>query len=238
MDNNLLLDLSDTLHWDNIEPWAKGRSGAMATASTAFRSKLGPLIFITKKKRMQDLGIEPAAHGQVVREAARRGIDVLCQKPLMPTFAEAEEVAAACAGRIRLVRRFRPAWRAAPAWVAAGKIGRRRLFRLAVEGGRALSAGRRRTPALLGSPAVPRRDRPPDRLGVARPPFDALASVLGALEMRAAALCRLSPAVRGEDSATLTMRTASGATGALTASFHVPGAPVSPADRLLLLGEA
>jgi D-apiose dehydrogenase len=62
-----------------------------------------------------------------VRLAAERGIDVLCQKPLAPTCAEAEALVRDTDGRIRLMvhenRRFRPYYRRIAAWANEGALG-------------------------------------------------------------------------------------------------------------------
>ena len=42
-------------------------------------------------------------HAEMVRMAARRGLAVLCQKPLAPTLAEAEALVAEVGGRCRLM---------------------------------------------------------------------------------------------------------------------------------------
>jgi predicted dehydrogenase len=85
-----------------------------------------------------DVAAPMATHGALVRAAAARGIDVLCQKPLAPTLAEARALAAEVAGRIRLMVhenwRFRPHYRRIARWLHEERIGRPRAFRLDVLG--------------------------------------------------------------------------------------------------------
>src|SRR5262245_16937757 len=63
-----------------------------------------------------DIASPRETHATLVDMAAERSIDVLCQKPLAPTLAEAEALARRVEGRIRLMVhenwRFRPWYRA------------------------------------------------------------------------------------------------------------------------------
>jgi predicted dehydrogenase len=62
-----------------------------------------------------DIASPRETHARLVRLAAERGIDVLCQKPLAPTFGEADALVRDVEGRIRLMVhenwRFRPYYR-------------------------------------------------------------------------------------------------------------------------------
>jgi predicted dehydrogenase len=62
-----------------------------------------------------DVASPRETHAAWVDAAAARGIDVLCQKPLTPTFAESEALVRRTAGKIRLMAhenwRFRPWYR-------------------------------------------------------------------------------------------------------------------------------
>ena len=75
-----------------------------------------------------DIVTPPQTHLALVREAAARGIDVICQKPLAPTLAEAEElVGIAEQAGIRLTVhenfRFQPWFRHARTMIDAGRLG-------------------------------------------------------------------------------------------------------------------
>lgn len=67
------------------------------------------------------------SHVELCLLAAEFGADVLCQKPLAPSYAEAQALSAALAGRVRLMvhenRRFAPHYRAIRGWIDAGKVG-------------------------------------------------------------------------------------------------------------------
>ena len=65
-----------------------------------------------------DIATWRATHADLIRLAASHVLDVLCQKPLAPTFEAASAVADEVAGRIRLMvhenRRFAPHFRNYP----------------------------------------------------------------------------------------------------------------------------
>ncbi|MEY3361771.1 MAG: hypothetical protein RL531_1490 [Actinomycetota bacterium] len=68
-----------------------------------------------------------AAHREAVRAAADRGLPVFCEKPLAPTLAECEEVAAdlrRVPHQVGLVLRHAPVFRAVAEAVASGRYGR------------------------------------------------------------------------------------------------------------------
>ena len=74
-----------------------------------------------------DVASPRETHAAWVEAAARRGIDVLCQKPLTPTLAEAETLVRKVEGKTRLMVhenwRFRPWYRALKRWIAEGDLG-------------------------------------------------------------------------------------------------------------------
>lgn len=75
-----------------------------------------------------DVIAPPAAHLEICKAAAERGIPVICQKPLASTFAEARELVAVCnAAGIRLMVhenfRFQPWHREIKRLIDAGQIG-------------------------------------------------------------------------------------------------------------------
>lgn len=75
-----------------------------------------------------DIVTPPETHKELVGLAAERRIDVICQKPLAPTLAEAEEVVATAraAGIALIVHenfRFQPWYRHIKTWLEAGGLG-------------------------------------------------------------------------------------------------------------------
>ena len=186
-----------------------------------------------------DIAAPMALHGALVRVAAARGIDVLCQKPLAPTHAEAQALAAEVCGLIRLMVhenwRFRPHYRRIARWLQAGRIGRPQAFRLDILGSGVLPEspgsvphGLRRQPFLAGM----------ERLLVLEllvHHLDLLRFLLGSLELVQARLARISPAVRGEDTGIVLLRT-DRAIGSIFASMAAYGRGRG-GDELEILGE-
>ena len=70
-----------------------------------------------------DVASPRQTHAGWVEAAGARGIDVLCQKPLAPTLAEAEALVRRLEGKSRLMVhenwRFRPWYRELKRWIAA-----------------------------------------------------------------------------------------------------------------------
>ena len=189
-----------------------------------------------------DIAVAVEVHAEAVRAAAARGIAIFCQKPLTPTYAEAQALVAEIGEKVPFMVhenwRFRPQYRQAAAWIADGRVGPIRLF--------AMSA--------LGSGLIcrPGEDRPP---GLVRQPFmaklerfivfealihhlDVLRFLVGErLRVTASSLSRLSGDVIGEDTAHIVLNGEGGAVGTVTGCFMVPGAPPRVEDRLELIGE-
>ncbi len=186
-----------------------------------------------------DIAAPLSVHGDLVRLAADRGVDTMCQKPLGATPEEARATAEAAEGRIRLMVhenwRFRPHYRQILQWLRAGEIGEPRAFRLDV----------------LGSSLIPPEDGGPPP-GLARQPFlagmerlialellvhqlDTLQCLLGPVSVKTAALDRISPFVIGEDTVTLHLR-AGPASGVLFASWAARGQPALAGDGLFIVG--
>ena len=68
-----------------------------------------------------------AGHLAAVEAASARGVPIFCEKPLAPTFADCERVAAALATvphQVGLVLRWSPVYRAAAEAIASGRYGR------------------------------------------------------------------------------------------------------------------
>ena len=105
---------------DRARQAAEGFPGARTYASVAD---------LIDKEEIDALDIvtPPESHAEILRMAAARGVDCLCQKPLSRDFAEAEAVIAEVGARIRLMvnenRRYLPYVRRAREWIAAGLVG-------------------------------------------------------------------------------------------------------------------
>jgi D-apiose dehydrogenase len=167
----------------------------------------------------------------------------LCQKPLTPTYGEAQVLAAEIGGRIPFMVhenwRFRPQYRKAAEWIAEGRVGPVRLFAMS-----ALSSGLIRRPGAALPPAL---ERQPFMARLRRfivfelliHHLDVVRFLVGQrLHVAAATLSRRCPDVVGEDTAHIVLRGDGGAAGSVTGSFLVPGMPARVEDRLEIVGES
>jgi D-apiose dehydrogenase len=178
-------------------------------------------------------------HARYVELAADRGIDVLCQKPLTPTLAEAATLIRRVNGRIRLMVhenwRFRPWYRELSEWLRAGDLGH------------PLYAGM----TMLSSGLLP--DRAGQRPALMRQPFmahearlmltevlihhlDVLRWLMGPLRVIGARAARTIPEVKGDTLASVFLETPTGSPVVLTGTMAAPGLPARTDDHLQLVG--
>jgi len=178
-------------------------------------------------------------HALHVRLAAARGIPVLCQKPLTPSYEESVELAGEVAGRHRLMVhenwRFRPYYRKVKEWLCEGRIGALRGATMKMRGSGFRPDASGRYPALERQPFM--RDLPQLLVSEAMiHQLDVLRWLAGPVTVRYAALARVCPEIRGEDRALISMEAASGAPVLLDADAAAAGYPSRVADDLELLG--
>jgi predicted dehydrogenase len=183
-----------------------------------------------------DIVTPPETHAELLRLAAARGVDCLCQKPLSRWFAEAAGVVAEVGSRIRLMvnenRRYLPYIRQARDWIASGLIGEVRQA--------AMTAFRstyiqRADSSYLGTPALV-LDR---RLYVSEAlihQIDCLRAMLGPLTVVAARMLDTDARLRGDTLSTIMMETPSGAPVVLSGSSVAIGFPDPFNDRFEILG--
>jgi predicted dehydrogenase len=180
-------------------------------------------------------------HASIVREAARHGLAVLCQKPLAPTLPEAralaDEVAPQCRLMVHENWRFRPYYRDLSGWLAEGRIGDVLQASLTLLTSGLLPDEAGRLPALERQPFIAGLERALVT-EILIHHIDTLRFLLGELTLVHARLGRASPAMRGEDRAFLSFETASLAPVALLANLAVHGRAPAQADRLTLVGTA
>jgi D-apiose dehydrogenase len=188
-----------------------------------------------------DIAAPRAAHAELVRLAAERGLAVLCQKPLAPRLEEAEALARDVAGRIRLMVhenwRFRAYYRDAASWIGEGLIGAITAARLTLMTSGTLPDSKGELPAILRQPFMGTETR----MLVAEVlihHLDTLRMLIGPLEVTAATLTQTCTEISGEDGAVIQMRSREGAGVSLFASFAAHGSPASQADHLEILGKA
>ena len=186
-----------------------------------------------------DVASPRETHSAWVLAAAERGIPVLCQKPLCPTLAEAEDLIRQVGARTRLMVhenwRFRPWYREARRWVDAGLIGNLQMARI----------------TLLSSAMLP--DASGQRAALARQPFmagehrlmiaevlihhiDVMRYLCGPLRLVAARTLRSLAEVRGETLSAMFFETADGCPVEVTGTMAAPGFSGRPSDRLELIG--
>jgi len=186
-----------------------------------------------------DVASPRETHAGWVEAAAARGIDVLCQKPLTPTLAEAETLVRQVEGRVRLMVhenwRFRPWYRQLGRWVDEGLLGEVALARLATISSGFLPDAAGRRPALERQPFMAREAR----LMIAEVlihHLDTMRFLCGPLRVIDARAAHTLPDVRGETLAAVFLETAAGAPVTVTGTMAAPGYPPRPPDRLEIVG--
>jgi predicted dehydrogenase len=186
-----------------------------------------------------DVATPREAHAPICRLAARRGLAILCQKPLAPNLAEAEALAADLSDRTRLMVhenwRFRPHYRRAHAWLRAGRVGEVRTVTMSLLTSGFLPDATGALPALVRQPMLATLDRLL-LMEVMIHHVDTLRFLLGPLTLAGARLDRSCPAIRGEDRASLLLTTTDGAAVSLVGDFMAHGHPPEQFDRLEILG--
>jgi predicted dehydrogenase len=194
-----------------------------------------------EKPDVLDIATPPAVHRTSAMMAADRGIAILCQKPMTPDLAESERLAADIGDRVRFMVhenwRFRPQYRQAAAWLAAGRVGRLCEFQLTVRSSGLVARTSTGRPFALA--------RQPFLAGLKRfiilelliHHLDTIRYLVGPVHVRDAAIARVSPDVIGEDLALISLKADSGALGTVSGNFSAAGFPPLPADRLELIGQ-
>ena len=186
-----------------------------------------------------DVASPRETHAGWVEGAAARGIDVLCQKPLTPTLAEAEALVRRVEGRTRLMVhenwRFRPWYRELRRWIDAGELGDIAHASLTMISSGFLPDASGRRPAFERQPFMAREAR----LMIAEVlihHLDVMRFLCGPLRVVDARVARTLPEVRGETVASMFLETARGAPVVVTGTMAAPGYPPRPPDRLEIVG--
>lgn len=175
-----------------------------------------------------DIITPPATHLPLVRLAAERGVDILCQKALAPTTEQAREIVAAAArGGVRLMVhdnfRFQPWHREAKKILESGAIGQ--LQRLSCR--TRLGDGWGAHAYLARQPYF--RDMPQFLIFETGVHFiDVYRYLGGEISQVFAKLRRLNPVIEGEDCGLVLFDFTSGATGLWDADRYHEGAAVDP----------
>lgn len=184
-----------------------------------------------------DIASPVETHAAIIHMAARRGIGILCQKPIAPTLAEAAALAPAAAAVPLMVHenwRFRTPYRIARDWIREGRIGAARRFSVSTESSGLLSHEGETPAALLRQPflaTLPRLmifEALIHHLDLAR-------TLCGELSVVAASATHTTPAVRGEDRAIVHLQ-GEGRIGVVLGDYAVPGKPPVGTDNVQIVG--
>jgi predicted dehydrogenase len=166
-----------------------------------------------EKPDLLDIVTPPETHLELVRAAAERGVPVICQKPLAPTYAEAEELVrtAEQAGIPLIVHenfRWQPWYREARRLIEMGVLGSLRsvVFRLRPGDGQGPRPYLDRQPYFQNMPRFLVHE-------TAIHWIDTFRFLMGEVTAVYAALRRINPIIAGEDAGYIVFEFASGATG-------------------------
>jgi predicted dehydrogenase len=186
-----------------------------------------------------DIASPRERHAEQVRSAAQRGLPVLCQKPLAPTYDEAERLVSEVEGRCRLMVhenwRFRPFYRRIKQWIDEGRVGSIKSAVMTVRGAGFAAGADGKFPALERQPFM----RDEARLAVTESlihQIDVVRWLTGPLQVLAARLGRTCPAIKGEDRAMIMMSRADGVPAIVDGDFAAPGYGPRSADTFELVG--
>ena len=186
-----------------------------------------------------DVATPRETHAGWVEAAVMHGIDVLCQKPLTPTLAQAQELLRKVDGKIRLMVhenwRFRPWYRELKSWIAAGRLGDLVLARMATVNSGFLPDASGERPAFVRQPFMQHEKR----LMIAEVlihHLDVMRFLCGDLRVIAARAARTLPEVAGETMASIFLETAAGAPIEVMGTMAAPGCPPRAPDRLEIIG--
>lgn len=179
-------------------------------------------------------------HADLVRLAARHGLHALCEKPLCPTYDEAERLVREVGGSVRVMVnenwRYRSYFRKIAEWLAGGRIGTVTQVRLALWRSSMLPrAEDGRIHSLTRQPFLAREARVLIAESLIHE-IDVVRALFGELEVVACSTARTCPAIVGEDTATLLLRTAYGLPITLDGVMTGAGHDVRAPDRFEIAG--
>lgn len=171
-------------------------------------------------------------HASMVRLAADHGLHVLCEKPLCPTYAEADALVQAVGGRVHVMVnenwRFRAYFRQIGDWIRSGRLGTLVQARLSLWRSNLIPGPDGSVIALQRQPFVATEPRYLVAESLIHE-LDTSRSLFGELEVVAARMARASMHVVGEDATAILLETHAGMPlvieGVLSAAGHASRAP-------------
>jgi predicted dehydrogenase len=180
------------------------------------------------------------SHGALVRAAAARGIPAICEKPLVPSVAEAQALVDEVRGRARVMVnqnfRFRDYYRQIHAWIADGTLGELTGCTIACRSSGLLPNAEGKYPYIERQPFVRHEKRLMieevliHRIDIAR-------WLCGPLRVVAAATRHSCPALAGESEASVLFATqAAGMPVVVDGNFGSVGCPEISQDRVEVIG--
>ncbi len=188
---------------------------------------------------MVDIAASVGAHGPVTRMAADHGVDVMLQKPMTETVAEAEALVGYVGERVRFMvhenYRFRPHYMTVRKWIDEGRVGTPRHAAIACRGS-GLCPREGQEPFLV--------ERQPYLKGFKRNlvfetmihHIDVLRCIAGPLKVVAARLNRLAEGLPGEDTASILFEGRDGLIATADGCICAPVYPQLHGDRLEIVG--
>ncbi len=186
-----------------------------------------------------DIASPRDTHVGWIDAAAQRGIDVLCQKPLAPTLAEAEAVVARGRGKIRIMAhenwRFRPWYRDLSKIMADGTLGEPLEACMSMLSSGLIPDAGGRSPGLERQPFMAHEPR----LMIAEVlvhHLDVMRFLCGELTVVYAKNRHASPNVVGEALSTIALETRAGAPIIVRGTMAAAGFPAGSHDRLEIVG--
>jgi predicted dehydrogenase len=186
-----------------------------------------------------DIASPREVHAEHVLLAAARGLAVLCQKPLAPTLDEAIALVAQVGERCRLMVhenwRFRPNYRQAKQWLEEGRVGTVRGARMVMRASGFLPDANGKYPSIERQPFMAKETR----LFVAESfihQMDVMRWLVGPMQVVAARLGRVCPAVIGEDSAVISATTQNGLLVTMDGDGAAPGYGARSSEELEIIG--
>jgi predicted dehydrogenase len=186
-----------------------------------------------------DVASPRETHIANVELAASRRIAVLCQKPLAPTLALAEELVRNVEGRTRLMVhenwRFRPWYRMIRTWLDESLVGEMRLANLTLLSSGLLPDENGRRPALERQPFMARETR----FLIAEVlihHLDVVRWLVGPLRVVDARAARTVGGVTGETMASIYLENSKGMPVIVTGDMAAPGFGARTLERFELIG--